>query len=188
MEISERGYWIGSDMSIHMFDNILAERILYIIRYHEYREIIDIGCGDGSYTRFLSDSGLRCYGYDGNPDTYNATGELCNVLDFSKPVDIKPLDVVLCLEVGEHVPKKYQDILIKNIADCAKHMIILSWGVPDQGGFGHVNCRTNNYIVRKVREHGFKYNPAETLGLRTHSTKTWFKNTLMVFHRDNNKT
>ena len=187
MEISERGYWIGDDMSIHQFDRTFAERILYIIGYHEYREIIDIGCGDGSYTKFLNNNGLKCYGFDGNPDTYNATGE-CKVLDFSQPVDIKPSEVVLCLEVGEHVPKKYQDILIKNITDLAKHMIILSWGIPDQGGFGHVNCRTNNYIVRKVIKHGFKYHSGESFGLRTYSTKTWFKNTLMVFHRDNNKT
>ena len=55
---------------------------------------------DGSYTRFLSGSGLRCYGYDGNPDTYNATGGLCNVLDFSQPVYLDPLDVVLFGKIG----------------------------------------------------------------------------------------
>ena len=56
-------------------------------------------------------------------------------------------DAVLSLEVGEHIPEDYEDIYLENLDRHADKIIILSWAVPEQGGFGHVNERDNGYIA-----------------------------------------
>ena len=183
MEISERGYWIGTDRSKHQYDRTLSYYIYHLVLMNKYKSVLDIGCGDGSYVKHLYDLGIECSGYDGNPDTSELSGGLCGVIDFSKPVNISPADLVICLEVGEHVPKEYQEVLLDNISNHANRAIVLSWAIPDQGGFGHVNCRDNKYIIDKMKKRGFTIHDEYTRILRENSTKTWFKQTLMILEK-----
>ena len=47
-------------------------------------------------------------GYDGNPYAP------CNLVDLSEPVILdKKYDWIISFEVGEHIPKKYEDVFIK---------------------------------------------------------------------------
>jgi len=180
MEISERGYWIGHDPKEHRFDERLANGIYNIVRMRE-PVIVDIGCGDGSYVKFFLEHNHTCHGYDGNPDTEKITGGLCKVQDFSKPVFIGVYDAVISLEVGEHIPAEYEDIFIRNLIDATKSILILSWAIEGQGGFGHVNCRNNNYIIDKIEKFDFSHIDFFSSYLRRNTTLSWFKNTLLVF-------
>ena len=184
MEINERGYWEGVDLSQHLHDEFLAHAILHLVIQYKTVDIIDIGCGNGWYTKFFRDNGVPCNGYDGNPNTPELSNHICGIMDFAKPVvNIDQADVVLCLEVGEHVPKRYEEILFNNIAFLANKTIILSWALPGQNGFGHVNCQSNDYIVDKIEAKGFRYNFKDTTFLRSRAYRTWFKRTTMVFNR-----
>jgi hypothetical protein len=92
-------------------------------------------------------------------------------------------DVVLCLEVGEHVPKESEALLLDKICQHAKEKIILSWAIPGQGGFGHVNCQSNEYIVAQMKARGWHIDWDESNYLRERcSGCSWFENTLMVFN------
>ncbi|MHA1966579.1 MAG: methyltransferase domain-containing protein [Candidatus Hodarchaeales archaeon] len=185
MEISEHGYWIGHDPKEHRFDIVLGYCILQLAKSNRCYEIIDAGCGQGKYVELLQNAGMVCRGYDGNPETRELTNNTCRTLDFAKPVTIKPADMVVSLEVGEHIPEKFEQIFIKNLAHLAKKMIILSWAIPEQGGYGHVNCRDNIYIMCQVRKYGFIFNSKLSEYLRQGSTLSWFKRTLMVFKNNN---
>jgi len=183
MKINERGYWEGVDKSKHLFDERLANSILHLIIKNQLSEVMDFGCGDGSYTKLLNDNGVPCMGVDGNPNTPKLSGSTCTVLDLSKPIThLRKVDLVLCLEVGEHIPLEYEHILLNNITDHTNKAIIMSWAIPGQGGFGHVNCRSIDHIVSQVEMRGFKYCPAETIFLRTRAYRSWFKETIMVFY------
>jgi SAM-dependent methyltransferase len=175
--IHERGYWSKAEYETHLFDELLCRTI---IESYSVKKVIDIGCGNGSYTREFIKAGIQCEGYDGNPDTKELTGGLCNVKDFSQPLDLKRYDLTISLEVGEHIPKQYEKTFLDNIT-CAK-TIILSWAIPGQGGTGHFNEQPNEYIISEMEKRGYKLNSSETNHLRTHSILPWFKNTLFVLY------
>lgn len=183
-KIHKHGYWLMNNNLEHQFDKELCRAIVYMAKVWKIKTIIDIGCGDGSYTKYLMNCGFDCRGYDGNPYTKELTNAICHVKDFSIPVDVNHYDLVLCLEVGEHIPEKYENGFFRNVINAAKKRIILSWAVEGQAGFGHVNNRNNDYIINKMQVYRFIYDDGASKLLRAYSTKSWFKNTLMVFHLD----
>lgn len=188
MKISERGYWENNSTEGHGVDPGLMNALDEFFLYYPSPKIMDIGCGDGSYTLFLKNAGYHCDGYDGNPFTEQITKGTCQVADFSEPQYLAVHDWVLCLEVGEHIPPEYEDIFISNLDRHCFDGIILSWAVPGQGGNGHVNCHTNEYIESKFKELGYRRNHKAEDFLRnscaTYPTPCyWFRNTLMVFDR-----
>jgi hypothetical protein len=183
MTIHPHGYWIGHDPKEHRFDRPLAQAILNIVRL-SLPTMVDIGCGDGSYVRFFLENNLTCHGYDGNPETVKITNGICWINDFSKPLNIGKYDTVLSLEVGEHIPPGYEHNFIVNLINASKSVIILSWAVEGQGGFGHVNCHDNNYIIDKMKQYDFKHIEFLSSYLRKNSTLSWFKHTLMVFMKE----
>lgn len=180
--IHERGYWLSKDeTNTHDWDRPLAAELVKMFRTS--KTIVDIGCGNGGYTKHFIDNGLSCTGYDGSPLTPEITGGLCGIKDFSVPVDIGKFDFVLSLEVGEHIPATYEQNFVDNLVKAAKKFICLSWGVEGQGGLGHVNCRNNDYVIRELSKRGFVYDSDRSDKLRSVSTFPWFKNTVMVFEK-----
>lgn len=167
-----------------MFDSSICDSIVKLVKENGYKTAYDFGCGMGLYTLALRNAGVSADGFDGNPNTPLLTNGVCKVLDLSQPIALEKADVVLCLEVGEHIPKQYEDILFANIANNALFSVILSWAVPGQPGEGHINCRTNEYVSAKLREYGFLRDFAAENKLRNSvSNAYWFRNTLMVFIR-----
>lgn len=180
----ERGFWITLKMAkTHIVDWKLSEAIIKYFK--DVKNVVDIGCGNGAYTKNFISHGIDCTGYDGNPYTPQITGGLCSVKDFSEPVYIGEFDLVLSLEVGEHIPKKYETNFIENLVRASKKHICLSWAVEGQGGGGHFNCRNNDYIIKRMEKKGFLYDQKASMHLRENSSADipWFKNTIMVFYK-----
>lgn len=146
--------------------------------------VYDLGCGNGWYTSFLKANGFKCIGYDGNPGSQ--TDDDIRRFDLTDKLVLNPKGTILCLEVAEHIPKQYEDILLDNIVRNCSGKVILSWAVPGQGGLGHVNEQPNWYVVEKFRSLGFAINGTQTEFLRAavkNDACWWFKNTLLVFDR-----
>eukprot|EP00914_Ancora_sagittata_P019551 GHVO01039022.1.p2 GENE.GHVO01039022.1~~GHVO01039022.1.p2 ORF type:complete len:148 (+),score=23.37 GHVO01039022.1:378-821(+) len=123
--------------------------------------------------------------YDGSPYPMDVSvGPRIDFLDLSVPQFGIPLyDWVLCTEVAEHIPDKYESVFLSNIVRHAKEGIILSWAKVGQKGNGHVNCQPPEYVLGKLTEAGFMYDEKASNTLREASTFSWFKSNLMVFHR-----
>jgi len=179
--ISSTGCWLSGDLvNNHSFDRRLADALAN--EFIGVGKIVDIGCGNGSYVKFLNDEyGIWVDGYDGSPLTENITNGLCHQMDFSEPQDIGLYDAVLSLEVGEHIPVQYEQMFLDNLVAPNPNLIILSWAVEGQAGQGHVNCRNNDYIIAEMERRGYYYCGADSQKLRTASRLPWFKNTIMVF-------
>jgi hypothetical protein len=180
--INERGIWTSTDeTSTHLFDKKLCDAIIKGLNPN--MSVVDIGCGNGAYTMAIREAGIRCVGYDGSPLTEELTNGICKIMDFSYPVKVGRYDVVLSLEVGEHIPVEFESIFIDNLVRASKRFIILSWAIEDQPGTGHINCRNNDYIIDQMDKRGFFYCPEASQILRINSELPWFKDTLMVFER-----
>lgn len=183
VEIHDHGYWMGDDVKDnHIFDSKLADGLVEFFHAEEATYVGDFGCGMGNYVRHLIDNGINSIGYDGFPDTLKVTNGLCEVLDLSIPQNLETtFDWVLSLEVGEHLPAQFETIFIENLIRHSKYGIVLSWAVKGQGGCGHFNEQSNDYIKQIFSQYGFENDEEVEQKLRKKSHLTWFKNTIMVF-------
>ena len=183
MEISETGYWMNKSPN-HWFDQRLNHFISRLVHKKNIKTIVDFGCGDASYIKNLIDKNIYCEAYDGNPHTEEITNGIGKALDLSKPINLnKKFDCVLSLEVGEHIPEKYEQTFIENLTTHSNNLIILSWAIPNQGGDGHFNEKDNRYIINELKKRNFNINKEETAFLRKQSSINWFKKTIMIFEK-----
>lgn len=165
----------------YTFDKGLARAISNFAHRNGVFSIIDVGCGNGAYCMYFDSQDFYCDGFDGNPHTPEITDNKCAVVDFSEPVDMKPYDLVVSLEVAEHIPAERESVFLDNITSISHEFIVLSWAIEGQGGVGHVNCRNNDYVIDRMRDYGFVFLPKETKLLRQEANVSWFRKTVMAF-------
>lgn len=188
-QVHSRGFWLIGDKETpeHAFDPSLCNAISAMLRKENAASVIDFGCGLGDYVKRLKRSGFDAYGVDGNPNTPALTGGLCGVMDLTQTFymwDLGDYDWAISLEVGEHIPKEYEQVFLDNIEQFANNGVILSWAVVGQGGLGHVNCQNNDYVIGQMALRGFAYDEQASQILRDAAQLPWFKSTLMVFKKD----
>lgn len=181
--ISNTGIW-GLDLAKkrHKCDVELANTIFLNFKPNSFA---DIGCGNGAYCKIFKDKGWPIvHGYEG---TKNITS--LGIYNDIKEVDLttklkveRRYDLILCLEVGEHIPLIYEDVLIDNISNFVSNNLILSWAPPGQySASKHVNLRKQDYIIQKFNKKGLIYQPKISMLLRKKSSFSWFRKNLMVF-------
>jgi hypothetical protein len=186
MIINQKGYWETDSSVGHIHDDRLTQALNGFFIKENVKTLVDLGCGMGDYVKFFIANGIVCDAFDGNPNTEALTNGLGKVLDFSSTFDLeKKYDCVLSLEVGEHIPKEYEQIFLDNLIRHTDNLIILSWAIVGQGGSGHVNCQNNDYIINQMDQRGFEYDQLNSSFLRTQwSSAPWFNNTIMVFRKN----
>ncbi len=178
---SNTGYWSSEQRNTHITCHELKVYLLNYYKNHNARKVLDLGCGKGEYIKFLKKNNINAIGVD-----------KCDICDDIESYDLtKPYynlsDYVQTFEVGEHIPKKYESIFIENICNNAKKGIIMSWGLPGQGGDGHVNEKSTSYIIKKIEKYGFKLNREKTNEIRQNITISpnfiYFKHNLLIFDK-----
>jgi SAM-dependent methyltransferase len=183
--ISQTGFWKFEGQRFdqeHVYDSKLSDALVTLAKKYNITKSYDFGCGPGNYVKNFRQNEIEAFGYDGNPITSKIPW--CSVQDLTRDFQFDPVDFLLCLEVCEHVPKEYENALLKSID---KHVnpggkLVLSWAVVGQPGTGHVNCQNNDYVISKFESMGYIYNDIESLELRNNvSNAWWFRNTTLVF-------
>jgi len=178
--ISETGVWSEEEQHAHIFSYNVARFSANLFK--DGLITYDFGCGNGTYTQYLNDVGILTAGIDG----YNKSSSI-DILqqDLSKPFKINLSGNILCLEVWEHIPPKYEDVFVDNLVNNLKGYLILSVAVDGQEGLGHVNCRSNEYVIDKLQSKGLKYNEHLTNKIRKEPENyvAYFRETLMVFEK-----
>lgn len=183
MNIAQNGSWLCETSEPHGFDEPLARAILVQMMDWKADGVKDFGCGSGAYVEYFNRHGFWAVGYDGNPNTQHFGNPSCYIQDLSVPFDVGVCDVILSLEVGEHIPQQFEQMFLDNLAVHAGKHLILSWFPRPGHGIGHVNERPNDYIIREMMRRRFEYEPDVTAKLREASTLWWFKESIMVYER-----
>lgn len=182
--IADNGFWQGDVQSNHYYDTLLANNILFVLQEQKIKSILDLGCGTGVYSKLFIDNNIDCDCCDGHPETNSLTNGICFTKDLSTPINFgRTYDCVMSLEVGEHIPESLENYFIENIVNHSHNLIIISWAIPGQPGNGHVNCKSNKYIIDKIQKYNFIFNQKTSEYLRQNSSLYWFKNTIMVFQK-----
>ncbi|MDO5419626.1 MAG: beta-1,6-N-acetylglucosaminyltransferase [Bacteroides sp.] len=190
ISIASQGYWQTETLTGHYYDSGLAKGLLKLLSLMSVKTIADFGCGPGWYVALLRKSGYEVDGYDGNPFVEKMSarffnnGFYCQCMDLTEVLETEEaFDMVLSLEVGEHIPVRWEDTYLQNLTRNASQYVILSWAVEGQWGDGHINCRSNAYIIEKMKHLGFIISTPVSNYLRTCASRWWLKHTIMFFER-----
>lgn len=181
---SETGFWnVEEAKNNHDFCYELARWVGDYIPKNT--PILDAGCGNGNYLRYLHDRGFS--------NLLGVEGEIPNVTYFG---NIKQQDLteeftlpykrdVVCLEVGEHIPEQYLNQFLDNLVNNCLNKIIISWGVPGQDGYSHVSCRHNIWVINEMEKRNMKFIAEDSLKARAVVEERWsyFRNTIMIFKK-----
>ena len=126
--------------------------------------IIDVGCGIGAWGYGLKEQGFWYEGMDfGVPQEKLVIGaENYKDHDLRTPIPLHPYgpangykaDLVLCLEVAEHLEPEFADTLIETLVKLGEH-ILFSAAIPGQGGVNHHNEQWQSYWQEKFATHGY---------------------------------
>ena len=85
--------------------------------------------------------------------------------------------------MGEHIPPEGEQAFMDNLVRLARPgggIIILTWAHPGQGGFHHVNCQEQSYIIEQMEKRGVKYDAGMTNALGSNIGRAYAEN-LMIF-------
>jgi len=165
----------------HKCDGLLAAGIDFLF---SPQVTVDLGCGDGQYCKIFDCYGWPCVvGYEGTSDI-DKIAVYKRIFDMDLSEDLQnqiKFDFVLCLEVGEHIPKERESVFIDNVCSFVDKDLVISWAVPGQGGRGHFNEQTNEYVIGQFESRGLVHHKETESRLREYASFSYFKNTLMVF-------
>jgi SAM-dependent methyltransferase len=140
-----------------------ARRIVpWVLERTAARSVVDIGCGTGSWLSTFLDYGVTdIRGCDGPwvpTEQLEIPRDRFVAIDFN---DLRSLtadrrfDLVVCLEVAEHLPGDRADELLARLASLGP-CILFSAAVPGQGGVGHQNEQWPGYWIRRFETAGFE--------------------------------
>jgi SAM-dependent methyltransferase len=124
------------------------------------RSIVDLGCGTGIWLATFKDFGVEeVLGVDG---PWVSRARLKIPLDRFVAHDLtKPFssdmryDLVICLEVAEHLPESAAPQLVETITSLGS-VVVFSAAIPGQGGTDHLNEQWPSYWIEMFNARGFK--------------------------------
>ena len=144
---------------------------------------LDIGCGLGVYLWLLGSLGAnRVVGVDGfGTSRHFLAADQYRAHDLATPLNLgEEFDLVVCVEVVEHLAAAHESTLLESVARHARDTIVFSAARPGQPGNDHVNCREVSYWIERWRELGWRPDPFASLRFRTLSTFFWFRRNVLV--------
>lgn len=168
----------------HLFVDVAPFR--YIAEKYRPAEVLDVGCGIGAYLRLFKDFGAGLvFGVDGIPFGATALGaDEYAQRDLSQPLELdRQFDLVVCVEVVEHLAKRDADRLLESLSRHALRVIVFSAASVGQPGHGHINCQPIEYWLERWAALGWIPILADSLGARSLSTMAWFHHNLVVLAR-----
>lgn len=138
-----------------------AQRVLPLAtHFTRPKSVLDVGCGIGTWLAEVGGSGVQdCLGVDGD---YVDRAQLQIPPEHFQAVDLaqrfrvgRRFDMVMSLEVAEHLPESSADDFVASLTSHAD-VVLFSAAIPLQAGTGHVNMQWPAYWYEKFSQRGFE--------------------------------
>lgn len=95
----------------------------------------------------------------------------------------RSFDLVVCLEVAEHLPPGTESHLLDLLESHCKDFLFFSAAETGQDGHGHINCRPLEFWADMFITRGWAPLLFETLAFRSMSTMSWFRRNPVLLSR-----
>jgi len=154
--------------------------------------VVDIGCGIGTFLHYFKKYHVKdVLGVDGNWVNkellfQNIAPEEFKEQDLEKIVTLpRYFDLVVSIEVAEHISPESADIFIQNLVRAGK-VILFSAAVPLQGGQNHINEQWVDYWAEKFLKHDYiVHDVLKPFFWNNPDIFFWYKqNMVLVAHKD----
>lgn len=126
---------------------------------------IDLGGGTFSFANRMAERGVKTFatGYPEYCREFVGPETEFVVADLSVPLlSLKRrFEIVTSWEVIEHIPKKFEKVVIENVLRFSKRWVLLSID-PSTWGFHHVNCKSKGYWRKRFTKAGLVFEPVIT--------------------------
>ena len=173
-------------------DRFAAMMVEDMVQLFDPSSVVDVGCGAGSYMEAFQRAGVRAYGVD----LAEAAVAICR----DRGLDVRKFDLtkewelpwrgdlVISIEVAEHLPEKYAQRYVEALASAAERQLVLTAARPGQPGTNHFNCQPKEYWIERLEDLGLEFQPGltEEWQGRNRSREMmphWLRNNLMAFRR-----
>lgn len=147
------------DEVIHNYS--AAEAVLPIL-FEKYKpmSVLDVGCGLGNWAAVAKKMGVpKILGIDGyyvNKSLLKINQDEFIPIDLKESFDFKhKFDLVICLEVAEHLPVDSSEVLVKSLVNHSD-VILFSAAIPGQGGQFHINEQWPSYWQKQFAKHDYE--------------------------------
>lgn len=135
------------------------EIIPLLLKLIHPKSVVDVGCGLGTWLSAFKEFGItECLGIDGdyiNKNMLQIPQEEFLSFDLTSPLQIdRKFDLVVSLEVAEHLPVECAEIFIDSITKLGP-VILFSAAIPFQGGVCHVNEQWPHYWLRYFKKNNY---------------------------------
>lgn len=137
----------------------------WVIHRFAIKSMLDVGCGEGHAVDYFRRLGVVSHGIDALPLNVKRAVTPIALHDLKAAAYTMPVDLVLCIEVVEHVEELYIDNLLQTL--CNGKIVLMTHALPDQEGYHHVNCKAPEYWISKLATAGYNFYELETNYVRT---------------------
>lgn len=147
------------DEVIHNF-SAAAEVLPILFEKYQPASVLDVGCGLGNWAFTAKKLGVSMImGIDGdyvNRSLLKIQEQEFKGIDLRKPFDLnRKFELVICLEVAEHLPKESAETFIESLVNHAD-VILFSAALPGQGGQFHINEQWPSYWQKIFQSHEYQ--------------------------------
>lgn len=173
--------------NVHNLD-AAKEIVPELVKLLKPNSVVDFGCGLGTF--------LYCFKKEGLKQVLGLGGPWVNkelLYKYITPVEFKEcnleeeinlenkFDLVISLEVAEHLSRKYADIFIKNLI-AAGEMIVFSASIPYQEGQNHINEQWLDYWEQKFLDHAYEmHDILRPIFWDNRNIFWWYKQNMVLF-------
>jgi hypothetical protein len=151
--------------------------------------LLDVGCGIGTWVSSAIRYGVTdVFGVDGvNIPSHNLLfpAENFRAVDLTSPLNLgRRFDMVLCLEVAEHIDSKFSGTLIDSLVQHSD-TILFSAACPGQSGQHHINCRWPSWWQNHFNDRGFKCDDTIRWSIWNDSViEPWYRQNIFLATKD----
>lgn len=164
-----------------------ARTVLGLVMPHlAPRRVLDVGCGTGTWLAAALELGAaEVHGIEGDwvePQMLDDPRIAFSAQDLEQPfVFPVPFDLVLSLEVAEHLSPDCADGFVADLVAAAP-AILFSAAVPGQGGVNHVNEQWQSWWAAKFGARGFSaYDLVRPAVWGDDAIPAWYRQNILLY-------
>lgn len=147
----------------------------------------DFGCGRGALLYAMRQLGVPSCGCEGSLHGVRRCPKEVFVFqaDLRRPIILnRTFDLVACIEVAEHLPRRSERTLVASIAAASSRHVAFSASGPGMVGDDHINLQPPEHWIELFRTHGFHHRAAFSATVRDELRRLgapdWYDNMIVL--------